>query len=128
MSRASSILNLLFLFLFLQHFRQETARQRILVVDDHFGRAFGDDLAAFIGGSGVFLLIESAGRIVNPQPVRHGLVGIGVMVLSIAATVLLVGYQRHVVRQTRSTAIQADSIHYAADTLVNGSVILSVFS
>ena len=49
------------------------------------------------------------------------------MVFSIAATLLLLGYQRHVVRQTGSTAISADALHYRTDLLVNGSVILALW-
>jgi len=49
-----------------------------------------------------------------------------VMVFSIALTVALVLFQRHVVRQTDSVAIRADSVHYRMDVLVNASVIVSL--
>jgi ferrous-iron efflux pump FieF len=48
------------------------------------------------------------------------------MVFSIAATFLLVLYQRHVIRMTNSVAIRADSIHYVSDLLVNGAVIAAL--
>ena len=83
--------------------------------------------ATFITGSALFLLVESARRVVDPvAPQAHGL-GIGVMVFSIAATLLLLAYQRHVVRQTGSTAISADALHYRTDLLVNASVILALW-
>ena len=83
--------------------------------------------AIFITGSAVFLLLESARRVVDPVPLQAYGTGIGVMVFSIAATLLLLGYQRHVVRQTGSTAISADALHYRTDLLVNGSVILALW-
>ncbi len=82
--------------------------------------------AAFIAGSGLFLVIESAGRLATPQPVQHGWIGIAVMVFSIAVTFALVRFQRYVVRRSRSVAISADSLHYTGDLLINGSVILSI--
>lgn len=82
--------------------------------------------AAFITGSSVFLLIEAAKRLWDPQPVTQGWVGIVVMVFAIVATMGLVAYQKHVVRRTSSVAINADSLHYTGDVLINVSVIVSI--
>ncbi len=82
--------------------------------------------AAFITGSGGFLLIEAGGRLVRPEPIAHGEWGIGVMVFSILATVALVAFQRHVIARTGSMAISADSLHYAGDVMINLSVIVSL--
>lgn len=82
--------------------------------------------AAFISGSGIFLVIEAVPRFFSPRPLAHGEVGIGVMVFSIAATLALVTLQRHVVRRTGSLAISADQLHYTGDILVNGAVILAL--
>src|SRR4030065_262177 len=82
--------------------------------------------AAFIAGSAMFLLFQASHRLVNPQPLRNTGIGVAVMLFSIAATLLLVGYQRHVVRRTGSVAIKADSLHYVGDVLVNGSVIAAL--
>jgi ferrous-iron efflux pump FieF len=82
--------------------------------------------AAFIAGSGLFLLVQVADRLLYPKPVGHGVVGIAVMLFSIAATLALVSFQRYVVRRTRSIAISADSLHYVSDVLVNGGVILAI--
>ena len=83
--------------------------------------------AMFITGSAVFLLLESGRRVLEPVAVESSGVGISVMVFSIAATLLLLGFQRHVVRRTGSTAIQADALHYRTDLLVNGSVIVALW-
>jgi ferrous-iron efflux pump FieF len=82
--------------------------------------------SAFITGSAVFLLVEVIGRFSDPQPISNTVFGIGVMLFSIAATIGLVLYQRHVVRQTRSLAIHSDSAHYLGDLMVNAAVIVAI--
>ncbi|HEY0834968.1 MAG TPA: cation diffusion facilitator family transporter [Azospirillum sp.] len=81
---------------------------------------------AFIGGSAAFLAIEAVRRIITPQPVTQGAIGIGVMLVSIALTAGLVAYQRHVVVRTGSVAIGADRLHYAGDLLMNSAVIVAL--
>jgi ferrous-iron efflux pump FieF len=78
--------------------------------------------AAFISGSAAFLLIEAGQRIFNPKTIDNSEIGIAVMVVAIALTVVLVAFQRYVVRKTGSLAIGADSLHYQTDVLVNASV------
>jgi len=82
--------------------------------------------AAFISGSAIFLLFEAGQRLVSPRPLENTEVGIAVMLFSIAATVGLVAFQRHVIRRTGSVAIRADSLHYVGDLLVNGSVVVAL--
>ena len=84
--------------------------------------------ALFIGGSAGFLLLQATGRIINPQAMITEIeVGVGVMISSIAATLLLLSFQKYVVTKTGSTAIKADALHYKTDLLVNGSVIIALF-
>ncbi len=83
--------------------------------------------AAFICGSGLFLLIEAGDRILHPRAVINPEVGYAVMVFSIVLTVLLVAFQKFVVRRTGSVAIDADSLHYQTDVMINASVILSLY-
>jgi ferrous-iron efflux pump FieF len=82
--------------------------------------------AAFIAGSGLFVLMEGIGRLYSPQPVEHGIWGIAVMVLSIVLTAGLVAVQRYVIRHTSSLAINADSFHYQIDLITNASIIASL--
>ncbi len=82
--------------------------------------------AAFICASGIYLIFEAVGRLLEPRAIEQGAVGLGVMVFSIAVTAALVAYQRSVARRTNSLAIRADSVHYATDILVNGGVIVSL--
>jgi ferrous-iron efflux pump FieF len=52
--------------------------------------------------------------------------GIGVSVIAIAATVALLGWQRHVIRRTGSLAIRTDHVHYQSDLLLNLAVIAAL--
>ena len=100
--------------------------------EHRFGHGKAESLAglgqaAFIAGSGVFLLLESVERLIKPSAVERGLIGIGVMAFSILLTLVLVGFQFYVVKRTNSIAISADSLHYRIDILVNLAVIVSLF-
>jgi len=82
--------------------------------------------AAFIGGSGLFVLVEGVGRLYNPQPVEHGVWGIAVMIVSMILTAGLVAGQKYVMRRSSSLAIHADSFHYQIDLVTNAAVIGSL--
>jgi ferrous-iron efflux pump FieF len=99
--------------------------------EHRFGHGKAEPLAAlgqstFIAGSALFLLVQAGSRLVAPQPVTNTAVGLAVMAFSIAATLLLVLYQRFVIRRTGSLAIKADALHYASDLIVNTSVIVAL--
>jgi ferrous-iron efflux pump FieF len=99
--------------------------------EHRFGHGKAEPLAAlgqsaFIAGSAIFLTIEAIHRLYDPRPVLHGDIGIGVMVFAIVVTFALTRFQAHVVKKTGSLAIQADSLHYVGDLLVNGAVIVAL--
>lgn len=100
--------------------------------DEHrFGHGKAEDLATlaqstFICGSGLFLVIEGIKRMMFPEPVHHNFVGVAIMLFSITVTFGLVMFQRHVVHETGSSAIKADSSHYYSDFLSNGLVIIAL--
>jgi ferrous-iron efflux pump FieF len=79
--------------------------------------------AAFIAGSGVFIVFEAVKRLYQGDGVEHSNIGIAVMVVSIVLTLGLVLFQNSVVKRTQSTAISADALHYRMDLLINASVI-----
>jgi ferrous-iron efflux pump FieF len=100
--------------------------------EHRFGHGKAEALAGlsqsmFIAGSAGFLLLEAGRRIISHIEVEAPGIGILVMVFSIVATLILLGFQRHVIRKTNSTAIKADALHYRTDILVNGSVILALW-
>lgn len=82
--------------------------------------------AAFVVGSASFMLIEAVGRIIERTPVAHGSLGLVIMLVSIALTYALIRFQKYVIRRTGNMAIAADSVHYAADFVQNGAVMLAL--
>ncbi len=101
--------------------------------EHRFGHGKAEALAglgqsAFIAGSAAFLMLHAVDRIIHPMPVSDTDVGIAVMIFSIVLTALLVVLQRLVIRQTDSTAIKADSLHYVGDLLVNVSIIVALLA
>ncbi len=100
--------------------------------DHHFGHGKAEPLAglaqaSFIAGSAVFLIFNAIERLQNPQALNHSMIGIVVMVFAIFVTILLVLYQRHVVKITNNLAIKADSLHYLTDLLTNFSILIALF-
>ncbi len=99
--------------------------------EHRFGHGKAEALAGlgqsmFIAGSAAFLLLESINRLLHPKPLEVLNMGIIVMLISIALTAALIAFQQHVVKQTGSTAIAADSVHYKTDLLVNVGVIIAL--
>jgi ferrous-iron efflux pump FieF len=99
--------------------------------DHRFGHGKAEPLsglgqAAFIAGSAVLVMIESATRFGTQTPVENSQFGIAVIVFSIVVTLVLVQFQKYVVRKTGSVAVGADSLHYTGDLLMNLSVIVAL--
>ncbi len=99
--------------------------------EHRFGHGKAEPLAVlaqstFITGSALLLLAEAVRRLISPVAVQKPAAGVVVMIFSIAMTIGLVLYQRHVVRRTGSIAISADELHYRSDVVLNGSVIAAL--
>lgn len=100
--------------------------------DDHsFGHGKAEALAglgqaSFIAGSALILLMHGIERLASPAPIQAVGLGIGTMFFSILATIILIAYQRYVIKKTNSTAIRADSLHYATDLLTNVFAIIAL--
>lgn len=99
--------------------------------DHRFGHGKAEPLsglgqAAFIAGSAVLVMIEAATRFGSDTPIESSNFGIAIIVFAIVATLVLVQFQKYVVRKTGSVAIGADSLHYTGDLLMNASVILAI--
>lgn len=96
-----------------------------------FGHGKAESLAAlgqsaFVAGSAVFLVLTSIKSIMHPMPLDVPVFGIIVTLISLGITFLLMSYQYYVIRQTNSQAIRADRLHYQADMLTNGAVLLAL--
>lgn len=99
--------------------------------DHRFGHGKAEPLsglgqAAFIAGSAVLVMIEAATRFGSQTTVENSQFGITVIVFAIVVTLVLVQFQKYVVRKTGSVAVGADSLHYTGDLLMNVSVIAAL--
>src|SRR5690606_17734848 len=70
--------------------------------------------------------VQAVNRLLNPEPLAAEGLGIAVILLSLLATGALLLFQRHVVRETGSTAIHADALHYRSDLLLNASILVAL--
>jgi ferrous-iron efflux pump FieF len=100
--------------------------------DHQFGHGKAESLAGlgqacFIGGSAIFLLMQAAERLSHPQPLQDISLGLWVMVFAIGATLVLLAFQGYVIKQTNSSAIRADALHYKTDLLTNTATIGALF-
>jgi cation diffusion facilitator family transporter len=99
--------------------------------DHRYGHGKAEALAGlgqalFIGISAVVVGLHGVDRMLNPQPLGAATLGVVVMLVSLALTAALLMFQGHVVRETGSTAIRADSLHYRSDLLLNASILLAL--
>ena len=99
--------------------------------EHRFGHGKAEPLAgmaqsAFITASALFLVIEAVGRILVPEPLDHSIAALATMCVAILCTILLVLYQRRVVTQTGSLAVEADQTHYSSDLITNVGVVLAL--
>ena len=80
--------------------------------DHRYGHGKAEALAGlaqalFISVSAVLVAAQAYERLIDPQPLEAEVLGIGVMLLSLALTAGLLMLQRRVIRATGSTAIRA---------------------
>ena len=99
--------------------------------EHRFGHGKAEAIAGLIQAmvitlSAIMVMVEAVKHLITPEPIQQTDIGIIVIVLSIALTMGLVGYQKYVVRKTSSVAISADSLHYAGDLLLNLAVLAAL--
>lgn len=99
--------------------------------DHRYGHGKAEALAALfqvmlITASAIAIAWRAVLRIGATEANAEAGLGIGVSVLAIGATLVLLAYQRTVIRKTGSVAIMADNVHYQSDVLVNIAVIVAL--
>ncbi|WP_294290218.1 cation diffusion facilitator family transporter [uncultured Sphingomonas sp.] len=99
--------------------------------DHRFGHGKAEALAALfqvglITASAIGIAWRAIVAFGDPAQTQDADIGIGVSMVAIGATLILLAYQRRVIRQTGSVAILADNVHYQSDVLLNGSVIVAL--
>lgn len=101
--------------------------------DHRFGHGKAEALAglfqsAIMGGSALFLFLESGKNLWHPVVVEASDLVIRVSVLAIFLSLLLVSFQAYVIRKTKSLAIQGDHLHYTGDILLNIGVMAAAYA
>jgi ferrous-iron efflux pump FieF len=81
---------------------------------------------ALIGVSALGIAWRAVDRLINGGATTEMGLGIGVSLFAIAATLLLLAYQRRVIARTGSVAIRTDNVHYQSDLLLNSAVIAAL--
>ncbi|HVW72060.1 MAG TPA: cation diffusion facilitator family transporter [Rhizomicrobium sp.] len=99
--------------------------------EHRFGHGKAEPLAglaqgAFITASALFLVIQAVNRILAPEPIDNSIEALIVMCVAIACAILLILYERRVVANTGSLAIDADQVHYLGDLATNIGVVLAL--
>ena len=100
--------------------------------DEHtFGHGKAESLAAlaqsmFISGSALFLLLTGIQHLAQPQVMNKPGIGVIVTLIALVSTLVLVSFQRWVVRRTQSQAVRADMLHYQSDVMMNGAILVAL--
>ena len=100
--------------------------------DDHkFGHGKLESIAAlaqsaFMIGSAFVLVLNSFDVMIDKRQVVNSQWGMYVSILAIVLTIALVMFQKHVLSKTKSLIVEADSLHYQGDILMNGAVLLAM--
>lgn len=100
--------------------------------EDHkFGHGKLESIAAlaqsaFMIGSAVVLVLNSFDVMFEETKVVNSEIGMAVSVLAIVLTLMLVAFQKYVTSKSRSLIVEADSLHYQGDLLMNIAVILAL--
>jgi ferrous-iron efflux pump FieF len=100
--------------------------------EHRFGHGKAEALAALfqvgvITFSALGIGWRAVDRLMAGATTAHAEYGIAASLVAIAATVVLVLYQRRVIAETGSVAIRTDYIHYSSDLALNVSVIVALF-
>jgi len=82
--------------------------------------------ASFVLGSAIILIFSGVSRVLNPQVIVQSEVAIWVTIISIALTLILVAFQRYVIKRTGSIIISGDALHYQSDLLLNLGVLAAI--
>lgn len=99
--------------------------------DHRFGHGKAEALVALgqvvlISISAVWIAWRAVERLMAGAETEQMELGIAVSLAAIAATLLLLWYQRRVIARTGSIAIRTDNMHYKSDLLLNGAVIAAL--
>ncbi len=76
--------------------------------------------------SGGWIIYEAIQRLINASPVKQTGIGIIVMAISTIASILISRHLRRVAKETDSSALEADSLHFTMDVYTNLALLLGL--
>ncbi len=82
--------------------------------------------SAFMIGSAVVLVLNSFDAMLDKRQVVNSQWGVWVSLFAIVITFALVSFQKYVVKKTQSLIVEADSLHYQGDLLMNAAVMITM--
>ncbi len=99
--------------------------------DHRFGHGKAESLAALfqvalIAVSAALIAWRAIERLLSGAATVKAESGIVVSAVAVIATFVLVAYQKSIIRRTGSVAIEADSLHYQSDLVLNLTVIAAL--
>ena len=99
--------------------------------EHRFGHGKAEALASLVQVilitlSALFIGFRAVQRLLAGAQTEQAELGISVSIVAMALTLVLIAYQRHVIRRTGSLAIGTDRLHYASDLMLNASVIVAL--
>lgn len=79
-----------------------------------------------IAFSGVWIIYEAIQRMIEYSPVKKTSIGIAVMLISTIASYLISRHLRKVAKDTDSSALEADSLHFSMDVYTNLALLIGL--
>ncbi|RMG61479.1 MAG: cation transporter [Deltaproteobacteria bacterium] len=79
-----------------------------------------------IAGTGIWIVFESVRRFLQGKPIEAPEAGVGVMTLSIVVSYFLSRHIERVGKETDSSALVSDSLHFRTDVLSGAGILLAL--
>jgi len=82
--------------------------------------------AIIIAASGVWIVYEAIQRMIEASPIKQTGIGIAVMSISTVASFMISRHLRRVAKETDSSALEADSLHFSMDVYTNLALLIGL--
>jgi len=79
-----------------------------------------------IAASGVWIIYEAIQRLIESSPLKQTGIGIVVMAISTVASFMISRHLRRVAKETDSSALEADSLHFSMDVYTNLALLVAL--
>jgi cation diffusion facilitator family transporter len=79
-----------------------------------------------IAASGGWIIYEAVQRMIDPSPIKQTGIGIIVMSISTVASILISRHLKRVAKETDSSALEADSLHFSMDVYTNLALLIGL--